>query len=101
MDHEEILDNILVLIDEDGQELEFEVQAELEIEGETYRVLIPLDEDEEDEGDEGDEEEEVEVLILKVVYDEEGNEFMAEIEDEEEWEMVADAWDELLDSEEI
>ena len=100
MDHEEILDNILVLIDEDGQELEFEVQAELEIEGETYRVLIPLDENEEDEGDE-DEDEEVEVLILKVVYDEEGNEFMAEIEDEEEWEMVADAWDELLDSEEI
>jgi len=98
MDHEEILDNILVLVDEDGQEFEFEVQAELEIEGETYRVLIPLEEDEEGEGDE---EEEVEVLILKVVLDEEGNEFMAEIEDEEEWEMVADAWDELLDSEEI
>jgi uncharacterized protein YrzB (UPF0473 family) len=98
MDNEEIMDNILILVDEEGQEYEFEVQAELEIEGETYRVLIPLDE--EDDEDE-EEEEEVEVLILKVVYDEDGNEFMAEIEDEEEWEMVADAWDELLDSEEI
>jgi len=97
MDHEEIMDNILVLVDEDGQEFEFEVQAELEINGETYRVLIPL----EDEDDEELEDEEVEVLILKVVLDPEGNEFMAEIEDEEEWEMVADAWDELLDSEEI
>jgi uncharacterized protein YrzB (UPF0473 family) len=62
------------------------------MEGETYRVLIPLDVDEDAD------EEEIEVLILKVVYDEEGNEFMAEIEDEEEWEKVADAWDELVDS---
>lgn len=96
MDYEDIMDNILVLVDEDGQEYEFEVQAELEIEGETYRVLIPLDEEEDAEDDEDDE---IEVIILKVVYDEDGNEYMAEIEDEEEWEMVADAWDELLDSE--
>jgi len=94
-EHEDIFDNVIVLVDEDGQEFEFEVQAELEINGETYRVLIPLEDDEETEDDE------VEVLILKVVMDEDGNEFMAEIEDEEEWEMVADAWDELLDSEEI
>ncbi len=92
MDHEDILSDVLVLVDEEGQEYEFEVQAELEINGETYRVLIPLEVDEESD------EEEIEVLILKVVYDEEGNEFMAEIEDEEEWEMVADAWDELAES---
>ena len=48
MDHEDLMDNVLVLVDEDGQEFEFEVQAELEINGETYRVLIPL-EDEDDE----------------------------------------------------
>ena len=38
----------------------------------------------------------------KVVYDEEGNEFsLSDIEDDEEWERVADAWQELVDNEEI
>ena len=40
-------------------------------------------------------------IILKVVFDEEGNEFLADIEDDEEWEKVADAWQELVDNEEI
>lgn len=100
MDNEEIFDDeefpILVLVDEDGEEHEFELLAELEIEDQSYRVLIPVGEDEE-----VDEEEEVEVVILKVVYDEEGNEFLGDIEDDEEWEKVADAWQELADSEEI
>jgi len=101
MDNEEIFDDeefpILVLVDEDGEEHEFELLAELEIEDQSYRVLIPVGEDEE----EVDEEEEVEVVILKVVYDEEGNEFLGDIEDDEEWEKVADAWQELADSEDI
>jgi uncharacterized protein YrzB (UPF0473 family) len=100
MDNEELFDDeefpILVLVDEDGEEHEFELLAELEIEDQSYRVLIPVGEDEE-----VDEEEEVEVVILKVVYDEEGNEFLGDIEDDEEWERVADAWQELADSEDI
>ncbi|MEQ8237065.1 MAG: DUF1292 domain-containing protein [Syntrophomonadaceae bacterium] len=99
MDHDDIFDDeefpILVLVDEDGEEHEFELLAELEIEDQTYRVLIPLDEAA------MVSEEEVEVIILKVVYDDEGNEFLADIEDDEEWERVADAWQELADSEEI
>lgn len=101
MDNEEIFDDeefpILVLVDEDGEEHEFELLAELEIEDQSYRVLIPVDEEDE----ETDEDEEVEVVILKVVYDEEGNEFLGDIEDDEEWEKVADAWQELADSEDI
>ncbi|MEA4924017.1 MAG: DUF1292 domain-containing protein [Syntrophomonadaceae bacterium] len=100
MDNDELFDEedfpILVLVDEDGEEHEFELLAELEIEDQSYRVLIPVGEDEET-----DEEEEVEVVILKVVYDEEGNEFLGDIEDDEEWEKVADAWQELADSEDI
>jgi len=88
---------IMVLVDEEGVEHEFELLAELEIEDENYRVLVPLEEEEEDEN----EDEEVEVIILKVVFDEEGNEFLADIEDDEEWEKVADAWQELADSEEF
>lgn len=83
---------VLVLVDDEGIEHQFELLAELEIEETIYRVLIPL---------EDEEEEECEVIILKVVYDEEGNEFLSDIDDEEEWEMVADAWQELVDNEEI
>lgn len=100
MDNEEIFDEedfpILVLVDEEGEEHEFELLAKLEVEGQSYRVLVPLEEEEE-----LDEEEEVEVVILKVVFDEEGNEFLGDIEDDEEWEKVADAWQELVDKEEI
>jgi uncharacterized protein YrzB (UPF0473 family) len=100
MDNEEIFDEedfpILVLVDEEGEEHEFELLAELEVEGQSYRVLVPLEEEEED-----DEEAETEVVILKVVYDEEGNEFLGDIEDDEEWEKVADAWQEMVDEEEI
>jgi uncharacterized protein YrzB (UPF0473 family) len=100
MDNEEIFDEedfpILVLVDEEGEEHEFELLAELEVEGQSYRVLVPLEEEEE-----LDEEAEVEVVILKVVFDEEGNEFLGDIEDDEEWEKVADAWQELVDNEEI
>jgi len=101
MDHEEIFDDeefpILVLVDEDGEEHEFELLAELDVEDQSYRVLIPVDGDEDEDVDE---DAEVEVVILKVVYDEEGNEFLGDIEDDEEWEKVADAWQELADSEE-
>ena len=89
---------VLILIDEEGIEHQFEPLAELEIESDTYRVLLPFV-DEEDIED--DEEEELEVIILKVVIDEDGTEFLADIEDDEEWEKVADAWQELVDSEEI
>ena len=99
MSEEELFDEefpILILIDEEGEEHEFELLAELEIEDEKYRVLVPFDDEEADE-----DEEEFEVVILKVVLDEEGNEFLSDIEDDEEWEMVADAWQELAEGEDL
>jgi uncharacterized protein YrzB (UPF0473 family) len=99
MTHEEIFDEeypILVLVDDEGVEHQFEMLAELEIEQDVYRVLVPLEDEEETE-----DEEEIEVIILKVVHDEEGNEFLSDIEDDEEWERVADAWQELVESEEL
>jgi uncharacterized protein YrzB (UPF0473 family) len=97
MTNEEIFDEeypILVLVDDEGVEHNFELLAELEIEQDVYRVLIPLEEE-----GASDEDEEIEVIILKVVHDEEGNEFLSDIEDDEEWERVADAWQELVESE--
>jgi len=99
MNKEELFDEefpLLVLVDEEGLEHQFELLAELDIEDDKYQVLVPLNELDED-LDEG----EVEVIILKLVYDEEGNELLSDIEDDEEWEKVADAWRELVESEEI
>lgn len=102
MSNEEIFDDeefsVLVLVDDEGVEHEFELLAEMEIENEKYRVLIPLMEEEEMEDID---EFEAEIVILKVVYDEDGSEMLSDIEDEEEWEMVADAWQELVENEEL
>lgn len=54
---EEELDNIIVLNDENGEEVPFEFLDLIELEGEEYVVLLPVEEDEEAEG---------EVVILKV-----------------------------------
>jgi uncharacterized protein YrzB (UPF0473 family) len=86
----------ILLMDEEGEEHLFELIAELEIEGEHYKVLVPLDEEE---GDLEEEDVEVEVIIMKVLVDEEGEEFLCDIEDDEEWERVADAWQELMEGE--
>ena len=52
---QEELDNIIVLNDEEGKEVEFEFLDLIELDGEEYVVLLPVDEDEEGE-----------VVILKV-----------------------------------
>lgn len=91
--HEEIFDDdfpIMILVDEDGIEHHFELLAEFGIESSTYKVLIPLLDDANE-----SEDDEVEISFFKVVYDEEGNEFLSYIEDDEEWEMVVDTWKEL------
>lgn len=59
MQEGEELDNIVVLNDEDGNEVEFEFLDLIEFDGEQYVVLLPTDESEEDE-------EAGEVVILKL-----------------------------------
>ncbi|MGE5380395.1 MAG: DUF1292 domain-containing protein [Methylocystaceae bacterium] len=97
MANEEMFDDIEIieLVDDEGNEHLFELVAELEMEGNLYKVLIPYEEDAEE-----DDETEVEVIILKSQTDENGEEFLIDIEDDEEWEKVADAWQELMEEEE-
>lgn len=54
---EEELDNIIVLNDEEGNEVQFEFLDLIEYEDEEYVILLPIEETEEDAG---------EVVILKV-----------------------------------
>ncbi|MEW6182529.1 MAG: DUF1292 domain-containing protein [Bacillota bacterium] len=74
---------VITLVDEDGEEHDFEVLDILEVDGTEYAILLPVEE----------EEEAVEAIILKFSQDEEGNEILVDPEDEE-WEKVADIWDE-------
>ncbi len=78
MDNEnEELDNIIVLNDEDGKEVEFEFLDLVELDGEEYVVLLPVE-------DEENEEEEGEVVILKVEDSEnEEEESYVSVDDEE------------------
>ncbi|MHB8157126.1 MAG: DUF1292 domain-containing protein [Desulfocucumaceae bacterium] len=83
-EHEEII----TLIDENGEEKDFTVIDILELEGSEYAILLPVDEESD------------EAIILKFAEDVEGNEILVDIEDDEEWEKVADAWEELMSQEE-
>ncbi len=72
---EEGLDNIIVLNDENGEEVQFEFLDFIELDGEEYVVLLPVEEDEEAEG---------EVVILKVEDTEsEEEESYVSVDDEE------------------
>jgi uncharacterized protein YrzB (UPF0473 family) len=74
---------VITLVDEDGKEHDFEILEILEVDGYEYAILLPVQEDEEA----------VEAIILKFSQDEDGNEILIDPEDEE-WEKVADIWEE-------
>lgn len=87
-DHEHD-EEIIVLTDEEGNEHEFSIVQVIKVDEKDYAVLIPLN---------GEEEEE-EAVILRI-DEENGEDILVEIETEEEFERVAEAWEELLDEEE-
>ena len=71
----EELDNIIILNDEEGNEVEFEFLDLIEFEGEEYVVLLPVEVGEDEEG---------EVVILKVEDTEsEEEESYVSVDDEE------------------
>jgi len=87
-EHEEL--GIVTLVDEEGKEHDFAFVDSIEVEGQQYAILSPMEEDEESD----------EAIILKIGKDEDGEDILFDIEDDEEWEMVADAWQEMIESEE-
>ena len=79
-------ENVITLLDENNKETEFEVIVTLEINESEYAILLPLDEA----TDEG--------LVFKVT-EENGQEVLSYVEDEKEIDMVAQAYEELLEKE--
>jgi len=73
-------DDIVVLVGEDGEEVEFEHVDTIEMNGNEYVVLLPVEEQENEEVDE--------VVILKVDHNEDGEDSFVTVDDEEELNSV-------------
>ncbi len=91
MDDKEFGTDLLTLVDDEGVEHEFEIADILDMDDQRYMALIPVlpDADEflKDSG---------ELVILKVVEDN-GTEYLEPIEDEEEFDRLADIFMQRLE----
>lgn len=77
-------EEIVVLIDEDGAEVEFEIIEIFELKENKYAFLFPI-------ADEDDE-----AVIMKIVKENE-EEVLMDIEDDAEWNSVVEAWEDIID----
>ncbi|MCI8281847.1 MAG: DUF1292 domain-containing protein [Lachnospiraceae bacterium] len=79
---------------DDGSSVECEILTIFDTDGQNYIALLPLNENEEPNED-------GEVFIYRYFEDEEGNPSLENIENDAEYEAVADRFDELLDDAEF
>jgi uncharacterized protein YrzB (UPF0473 family) len=80
-------DEVIVLTDDDGEEHEFNLIDTITVNEKEYAILQPVEEEE--------------AIILRFGIDEDGDEVLYDIEDDEEWEKVADAWQEIAGEDDI
>jgi uncharacterized protein YrzB (UPF0473 family) len=86
--HEHEFDEEVILLeDEDGNEHRFVLGDVIEVEGKSYAVLLPIDED-------------IEEGVIFRIEGEEGDDYvLADIESDEEWQKVVDAYNAYMDEE--
>ena len=72
----------ITLTDENGVEIEFDVITKLDIEENEYVIVVPSNEDAED----------AEAVALKIELNDDGEEVLVSIDDEDEFEMVQEAY---------
>ena len=93
---EEYNPDIITLCDDDGKEYTFEILDAIEDDSSRYLALLPVFQDPKKLLDDSGE------LVIVKVNEENGEEFFTEIENDDEYEMVADAFiDRLQDMFEI
>ena len=80
-------DDVFTLTDEDGTEQQFSLLGSCELEGTEYLALVPMDENSE------------EYVILKLETDENGEDILVTIDDDDEFDRVADIFEDELFSE--
>ena len=89
--HEEMEEQLIETIDEEGNIINFELIDIIDMDGQEYGLLLPKEND--------DPEEEKEVVLMRLTK--EGEEYIFEmIEDDEEFNKVVDYIDSLDDTEE-
>ena len=81
---------VYTLTDEDGNESEFTLIGSVELKGNKYLAMIPADSDEDSEY--------LEYVILKSVM-EDGEEMLVSVDDDDEYDDVADYFDDLFANE--
>lgn len=86
-------DDIVVLVDENGEEVEFEHIDTIEMNDSEYVVLAPYLEEEPEETDEE------EIIILKVEHNENGEDSFITVEDEEELDAVFEEFQSRMEEE--
>lgn len=82
--------NWITLVDEDGQEHRFNLLNVLEVDGSKYAVMLPETADEEDE----------EAIIFRIDTDEAGEEILVDIEDDNEFDKVCQALEDMYEEDE-
>ena len=85
-------EDVIELVDEEGQEVAFEHLMTLEHEGKAYICLVPVEPMEDVEEDE--------LVIMRIETDEEGNDFYATIDDEAELDAVFEKYLEIAEADE-
>lgn len=93
--NEERDDMVVVLVDDEGVETEYEHLDTIEMNGKEYVVLMPIpelrddeDEDEDEEENWLEEDEDDEVFIFRVMRNENGEDTLVSVEDEDELDAV-------------
>lgn len=79
----------IVLTDENGEEIEFEVITKLDIEDKEYVIVVPKDEETD------------EAVALRIDKDEDGNDLLVTVDDEDEFAIVVEAYETLFDDEDL
>ena len=87
-ENEENDPEIYTLTDEEGNELYFALLGTLEHEGNEYKAMIPVNENGEEESEE--------YVILKFDKDENGEDLLVTIDDDEEFDRIADIFDDMF-----
>ncbi|MDW7650707.1 MAG: DUF1292 domain-containing protein [Bacillota bacterium] len=90
----ELRDDIVTLLDEEGQEHAFMVLDIIMVNDSEYAIMVPAEE-----GLVNSESDEQEAIIFRI-DETDGEQALVVVEDDAEWDAVAAAWEELVDSEE-
>ena len=83
-------EELFTLTDEEGNEIDFELIGSGEVDGVMYYAMIPVEEAEDENRDT------FEYVILKSEVDENGDESLSTIDDDEEFDRIADFFDDMF-----